>query len=467
MARRRRLWRGWCRCWGGVRGRRAGCRGGGAGLGGTVAVVQALGDAGVEGRLWVLTCGAVVAGSDPGPARPAQALVWGLGRTAALEHPGRWGGLVDVPAVLDERAGARLRAVLSGATGEDQVAVRGGGIWGRRLARAPRPRHHNSHGNGNGNGDGQGDGSGRVLGGTVLVTGGTGAIGGHIARWLAGRGAPALVLASRSGPAAPGAAALAAALAGAGTSVQVTACDSARRDQLAGLVARARSATAAGLRGVIHAAGVVDDGLLDGLDAVRLGAVLAAKAGGARYLDELTAGLDLDVFVLCSSAAAVFGGAGQGSYVAANAFLDALARHRRARGLAGLSLAWGPWAGGGLAQASEVVRRRLGRGPLPPMDPALAVRALGQALQDSTATLAVMDVDWTRFGAAGQVPLLRDLPETRQLTPVGAGTAGPLGGELTRQLAGLAGAEQDRLLTGLVQAGAAQVLGHHSAEAIS
>ena len=117
-------------------------------------------------------------------------MAWGLGRVAALEHPDRWGGLVDLPPVLDDRAGARLCAVLAGC-GEDQVAIRGAGILARRLVRAPRRR---------------GAGERWVPGGTVLVTGGTGAIGGHVARWLAGRGAPRVVLASRSGPAAPGAA---------------------------------------------------------------------------------------------------------------------------------------------------------------------------------------------------------------------------------------------------------------------
>ena len=175
------------------------------GLAGTLALVQALGDAGAGARLWVLTRGAVAAGAGEVPVSPAGAQVWGLGRVAALEHPDRWGGLVDLPAEFGERAGRRLCEVLAGGSGEDQVAIRGPGCWpgGWSGPRSARP------------------GPARVAGapwrarGTVLVTGGTGALGGH-AGPLAGRARVRghLVLATRRGPAAPGAAALAAELAG-------------------------------------------------------------------------------------------------------------------------------------------------------------------------------------------------------------------------------------------------------------
>ena len=192
-----------------------------AGLAGTQVLVQALGDAGVDAPLWVLTCGAVAAGEPAIVASPVQAMAWGLGLVAALEHPDRWGGLVDVPPALDEAAAGRLCAVLAGC-GEDQAAVRGTAIMARRLARALPPR----------------DARPWAPGGTVLVTGGTGWIGGHAARWAAGRGAPRVVLAGRSGPAAAGAAALAAALAAAGAAAEVIACDVAGRAQAAGLLAR-------------------------------------------------------------------------------------------------------------------------------------------------------------------------------------------------------------------------------------
>ena len=150
--------------------------------------------------------------------------------------------------------------------------------------------------------------------------------------------------------------------------------------RVTGLLARV-DAGGLPLTAVMHAAGVLDDGVLDRLDTGRLAGVLAAKAAGAAFLDELTRDLGLDQFVLFSSAAATLEPVRrQGNYAAANAYLDALAQHRAGRGQAGLSLAWGPWAGGGVAQSSEAVRQRMRRGALPEMDPALAIEALGHAL---------------------------------------------------------------------------------------
>ena len=142
--------------------------------------------------------------------------------------------------------------------------------------------------------------------------------------------------------------------------------------------------------------------------------VLTAKATGAAHLDELTRDLDLEQFVLFSSAASTLGGAGQGNYAAANAFLDGLAQQRAARGLAGLSVAWGPWAGG-MAQANEAVRQRMRRGSLPEMDPGLAIKALAQALEGPGSLLAVMDVDWAQY-ASSPSAFVRDLPDVVQLS---------------------------------------------------
>ena len=428
------------------------------GLAATLALVQALGDAGVAAPLWVLTRGAVATGAGEVLASPVQGQVWGLGRVAALEYRDRWGGLVDLPPVLDERAADRLCAVLAGCGlaggGEDQVAIRASGILARRLARAPLTR----------------DPQPWVPGGSVLVTGGTGAVGGRTARWLAGLGTPRVVLASRSGPEAPGAAALAADLARAGTPAQVIACDMAERSQVSALLDRI-AATGPRLAGVMHTAGILDDGLLDGMGPDRLASVLAAKAAGAAHLDELTRDADLEQFVLFSSAAATFGGGGQGNYAAANAFLDGLAQQRAARGLPGLSLAWGPWAGGGVAQANQAVRQRLRRGPLPEMDPDLSIKALAQALGGPDRLLGLMDVDWAQFAAAPG-PFVRDLPDVAALAgelarDPGAGAGDTLAeGDLARRLAGLPGREQVRTVTDVIRAAAAAVLGHASADAI-
>jgi nucleoside-diphosphate-sugar epimerase len=426
-------------------------------------LVQALGDVAVGVPLWVLTCGAVAAGDVL--VDPVQAQVWGLGRVAALEHPGRWGGLVDLPAlpdepavtgaasVLDDRAAGRLCGVLAGISGENEVAIRPSGILARRLVRVTQDRDHERD-------------SWRPSG-TVLVTGGTGAIGSHVARWLAGRGVSRLILASRSGPAAAGAAGVAAAVAGSGSAVTVVAADVADRGTTGALLGWADHGGPP-LRGVFHMAGVLDDGVLDRLDEARLAGVLGPKAGGAAVLDELTAGRGLDAFVLFSSAAATFGSAGQGNYAAANAYLDALAERRRARGLAGTSIAWGTWAGAGLARSSATVRARIDRGALPAMDPVLAVGALGQAIEGLYASVAVMDVDWEKFTAGGGavVPLLRDLPDVADLAgseaPAGPGPSG-----LAAELAGRTAGDQGQVLLDLVRSRAAAVLGHPGPGAIS
>ncbi|WP_335984362.1 SDR family NAD(P)-dependent oxidoreductase, partial [Streptomyces sp. CA2R106] len=427
-----------------------------AGLAATLALVQGLGDAGIEAPLWLATSGAVAAGPGEVLAHPVQAQVWGLGRVVGMEHPERWGGLVDLPVELGDRAGVRLAGVLAGCD-ENEVAIRTAGVLGRRLGRAAQV---------------QGAPDPAPLG-TTLITGGTGAIAGHVARWLAGRGAERLVLTSRSGASAQGAAALAAELAQSGAAVEVVACDVAERAPLTALLDRI-DATGPRLASVLHTAAVLDDGVLDRLDASRLETVLRVKAQGAALLDELTADRDLDAFVLFSSIASTLGAPGQGNYAAANAYLDALAEHRRSRGLAALTVAWGAWAGGGMAESSSTVEARVKRGPMPAMDPRLAARALGEALQGRDAAVTVMDVDWAQLASGSAAaetltrPVMRDLPEVRRLTAAGELTAAAARpqGALAQRLAGLGRPEQERLLTEVVRGEVATVLQYASAAAV-
>jgi NAD(P)-dependent dehydrogenase (short-subunit alcohol dehydrogenase family) len=237
--------------------------------------------------------------------------------------------LVDLAEPGGTDLGAALAAAL--ASGEPELAVRKGRVLARRLVpvagRAqPGPRR-----------------AGR-RDGAVLVTGGTGVLGALVARHLAARGrAQRLVLASRSGPAAPGAARLAARLAGLGAAALVAACDAADRSALAGLVA-CQTRDTVPLTGVVHAAGGSDDEEIGSLTAERVRQVSMPKATAAWYLHELTRGTDLNQFILFSSAAGMLGGAEQGNHAAGNAFLDALAQFRRDRGLPAISLAWRPRA---------------------------------------------------------------------------------------------------------------------------
>ncbi|WP_037662961.1 SDR family NAD(P)-dependent oxidoreductase, partial [Streptomyces aurantiacus] len=434
----------------------------------TLALIQALGDAGVGAPLWCATRDAVAVGHADARTAPARTALWGLGRVAALEYPERWGGLVDLPDAADTAAVSRLGRLLGGAwAGEDQVAVRGSGAFGRRVVRAPL------------DGGTAGEWAPR---GTVLVTGGTGALGRHVARWLAREGADHLVLTSRSGLDAPGAPELRTELEELGVRVTVAACDAADREALARLLDGISSendekngAAGAPLTAVFHAAGVLDDGVLDAMTPERLDTVFRAKAESARNLDELTAGLELSAFVLFSSFAGVAGGAGQGSYAAANAFLDGLAHARRARGLTATSVAWGPWAGSGMA-AEGVAAERLRGGAIPPLEPDHAITALKRLLaQDRTAVL-VADIDWQQyapaFTAGRPSRLYVELPEVERLSATAAahgGTGGPAAGQgpdLVAKLASLQRPEQERLLLDLVCEQVAAVLGYSGAAAV-
>jgi acyl transferase domain-containing protein/acyl carrier protein len=424
-----------------------------AGLAGTVGLVQALNAAGVEGRLWLATCEAVAVGAADRVDRPVQEMVLGLGRTLGLEQPQRWGGTVDLPATLDGRSRARLCGVLADVGGEDQVAVRTAGVFARRLLTAALPSETVS--------------SAWRPRGTVLVTGGTGGLGGHVARWLARGGAERLLLVSRRGPQAPGAAELQAELQALGAEVEVAACDVADRAQLQALLAAVPAERPLGA--VFHTAGV---GSLCGLDALtveQLAATLAPKASAALHLHELTAGSELSAFVLFSSMAATMGSGGQGDYVAANAFLDALAEHRRARGLPATALAWGAWAGAGMgALAGDLFSRR---GVLE-MQPELAIGALERALDGDVTCLTVTNVDWELYApsylSARARPLIGELPAVQRILrdeTVPPDAELPSGG-LAARLAGLAGRERERVALELVCAQAAGVLGHASAAAV-
>ncbi|MFJ5262506.1 type I polyketide synthase [Streptomyces sp. NPDC088387] len=420
----------------------------------TAALVQALGDAGINAPLWCATRDAVAHGTADTVTGFAQAQVWGLGRVAALEHPDRWGGLVDLPAEIGPQTAVRLAALLGEAagsgdkSGEDQVVIRESGTYGRRLEHAPARA-----------------GAPWKPSGTVLVTGATGAVGAAVARWLAAEGAEHLLLTSRRGTEAPGAADLVRELTEAGAEVTLVSCDVADREAVAALldsVPDERPLTA-----VLHLAGVLDDGVLDGLTPERFTGVLAPKADAARHLHELTADHDLSAFVLFSSLTATVGGAGQANYAAANSYLDALAEHRRAAGLPATSVAWGPWGGDGMAAHGNVrsAARAMGMSVL---DPGRALTALHRALDGGDTTVTVADVNWTVFAPAftsgRPSALLSALPETQR----GAGGqdgAGAVDG-FAEKLAGLTGGERDRALQELVCGQAAAVLGYGGADAV-
>jgi NADPH:quinone reductase-like Zn-dependent oxidoreductase/acyl carrier protein len=309
--------------------------------------------------------------------------------------------------------------------------------------------------------------------GTVLVTGGTGMLGGLVAGHLAATGrAAGVLLVSRSGPAAAGVAGLAAGIAAGGAGVRVAACDAGDRRALAAVLAGVP------LSGVVHAAGVLDDGVISSLTPERVGAVMRPKADAAWHLHELTAGLDLEFFVLFSSAAATLGSAGQGSYCAANAFLDGLAGLRRAAGLPAVSLAWGLWADASAmtGRLTDTDRARITRGGVTGLTAAEGLGLLDIALGRDEATLmpARLDIAGLRAQAAAGTALpmllhgLTGGPAgIRARRTARAAEAGRDGADaLRRRLAALSGTDRLRTLVDLVRDHAAAVLGYAAAERI-
>ncbi|MFC8827302.1 SDR family NAD(P)-dependent oxidoreductase [Streptomyces sp. NPDC057137] len=439
----------------------------------TLALTQALGDAGVRAPLRILTRGAVRTGETDTAPRPAGALAWGLGHVIALEHTERWGGLVDLPAAtatatadeehtapgpLDTATARHLLTTLAEQppTGEEYVALRPAGRLVRRLRRAaPAPYQ-----------------PWRARG-TVLVTGGSGALAGHLAVHLAERGAEHVVLASRRGPAAEGAAALAARTEAAGARVTLASCDITNRAELERLFADI-DRDAAPLRAVFHAAGSLDDRLLDRLDPEALATTAAPKLQAATHLHELTKDRELDAFVLYSSVIGTLGNIGQANYAMANAALDALAELRRAEGLPAVSIAWGPWADGGMTHgAAESQLRRIG---LVPMAPDVALAALDTALAPGTGTgtasRVLARIDWPRavsaYNGTRTRPFLQDIPEARAAfedagsapdARTGADARAGGGNPLRAALIDIAEGDREAHLRSLLAVEAAAVLG--------
>ncbi|MEU0839172.1 SDR family NAD(P)-dependent oxidoreductase [Streptomyces sp. NPDC005962] len=385
----------------------------------------------------------------------AHAAARGLIRSAQAENPDR---LILVDTDADDTSLNTLATVV--ATDEPQVAVRNGELLAPRLARTTTSAQDEAT---EWNPDG-----------TVLLTGASGTLGGLFARHLvAERGVRNLLLVSRRGEAAPGAAELTTELAELGATVHWSACDVADRNALAETLAAIP--TAHPLTAVVHTAGVLDDGVIASLTPDRLAKVLRPKADAAWNLHSLTADQDLKAFIVFSSAAGVFGGAGQGNYAAANAFLDALAQHRAANGLPATSLAWGLWsmAGGMGGELDETEIARIRRGGIGVLTADTGLELFDAATKTTDALLVPMPLDMSALRAQAGVgmlpPLFRGL--VRAATPArraaGSAAAAPGGADALRtRLAGLSEPERDEAVLDLVCTQVAAVLGYPGPETV-
>ncbi len=421
-------------------------------------------------RLWVVTQGAVAIGdsrdgvlqaSTPGVemahgtagVSASQATLWGLARSAALEFPDAWRGIVDLPSGDAPGSGlAALAAALTTADGEDQAALRGG----RRLVPRLRPSAPLPAGQ-----------PAFTAEATYLVTGGTGALGLHVAQWLVAHGARHLVLTARRGVTAPEADLAIDALVRAGVAVTVMKADMSVAADVDRVFA-AIDASSAPLRGVVHAAGVDTPVPLRDITPADVAAVFAPKVAGGWLLHERTRERTLDLFVCFSSVAAVLGAQHRAHYGAANAFLDGLVAERRRLGLPATAVSWGPWSGGGMAGSEQLAQfERIGNHGL---EPAVALDLLGRLLVAGRSAATIVDIDWSRFRAAyearRQRPLVAELGRAVAASP--AAPAPPGGSsEWLARLAAVPQGERRDLLATLLRAEVAATLGFERPEDVS
>jgi acyl transferase domain-containing protein/aryl carrier-like protein len=348
-------------------------------------------------RLWLITQGVQTVQKQEPVVSPPQATLWGLGRTLRLEHPELWGGLIDIGMTLggdaqtpDPALAIPLIDHILAGDGEDEVALRGDRRWVPRLQtidldpRATPPTALEPP---------------IQPEATYLITGGTGGLGLRLARWLVDQGARTLVLVSRRGPKAEVETVLTL-LRQAGATVWVEAVDVCDRTALSTLLHRIQ-AQLPPLRGLVHAAGTLADGVLVNQSLEQFHRVMPAKLQGAWNLHQLTQSLSLDWFVLFSSVSSLLGSPGQGNYAAANAGLDALAHYRQQQGLAALSLSWGPWQEVGMAVDHQSSGTSLSQRGMVPLTVAEGLQWLGTVLRRRASLpsphLGIVHLDWARL----------------------------------------------------------------------
>ncbi|HBB35614.1 MAG TPA: short-chain dehydrogenase [Cyanobacteria bacterium UBA9273] len=402
-------------------------------------------------RLWLVTQGVQAVGLETAPSAVAQSPLWGLGGVAAREHPELWGGLVDLEAGAAGNQALMLLTQIWQPDGEEQVALRGGQRYVARLtpSRAGEMEHEqNSLSSYHLREDG-----------TYLITGGLGGLGLKVAQWLAERGAKNIVLVGRSSPAAA-ASAVMGELAQSGIKVVVKQVDVVVEAQVEECL-HDISHSLPPLRGVIHAAGILDDGVLLHQDWEQFVKVLKPKVQGAWNLHRLTQGMPLDFFVLFSSAASLLNPPGQANHASANRFLDALAYHRRQQGLPALSINWGAWAEVGVVAQPDIGKRLMLQG-VETIGWQQGIQVLEQLMQQPAVQVGVLPIHWETFIAqlpGGEAPLLSELVRTAKVRAASQPPTLDTPSEFLEQLLKLSAAGREELLRSYLQQQVAKALG--------
>ncbi|AOX01783.1 short-chain dehydrogenase [Moorena producens PAL-8-15-08-1] len=396
-------------------------------------------------RLWLITRGAQPVASQSDSVAVAQAPIWGLGKVAALEHPQLWGGMVDLDPSAPQGEVEMLLAQIQNTQGEDHLAFREGFSYVPRLVKQVLAE------------------SKEVLWddhSTYLITGGLGALGLQVAQWMVSQGARHLVLTGRR-EASGTAIEIIRELEQLGTKVLLLQADVSKPEDVAQMVQVIKSSLPP-LKGIIHAAGVLDDSVLQMMSWESLRSVMAPKLEGAWNLHTLTQNSPLDFFICFSSVASLLGSPGQGNYAAANAFMDGLVYHRRAMGLPGLSINWGPWSTAGMAVNldSRYQSRMVAMG-ISPLASEQGLQILGQLLEKSLPQVGVLPVEWSvfqeQFSFANQMPLLAELVTESESTKTKQH-------ELLERLESAPECDRQNILITHIQTEVAKVLGLDSSD---
>jgi acyl transferase domain-containing protein/acyl carrier protein len=416
-------------------------------------------------RLWLITRGAQAAGEEPATIDVAQSPLWGLGRVIAQEHPMLWGGLVDLEPTASLDAAQQLSEEISTPDGEDQIAFRQGRRYVARLVRK-RPSATQE----------------RPLrwrpDGSYLISGGLGDLGLVVARWMVEQGARRLILLGRTklpprslwssvetGSRLAHQIAAIRELEALGASVHLAPVDVADEAQLSGFLDEFDSEGWPPIRGVVHAAGVLQDGLLVQLDAAQLNTVLRPKMVGGWLLHRLLKDAPLDFFLLFSSAGSLLGQAGQGNYAAANAFLDALAHHRKAQGQPAMSINWGAWGDLGFADTpgGKRLAARLALLGIRSIAVEQALAVLKRLLGQDSSQIVAVPVNWRQYRefypAGSEPPLLSQLAQEQTDVPRQADRPGETRGLTSAALLAAEPGERHQLLQSYLSAQVARVLG--------
>ncbi|NES23647.1 MAG: SDR family NAD(P)-dependent oxidoreductase, partial [Symploca sp. SIO3E6] len=405
-------------------------------------------------QIWLVTRGAQPVLSHQEKLAVAASPLWGLGRVISLENAQLWGGLVDLDPQIPEYEVEKLLQLLVNNPEEDHLALRGEQAYVARLVQQSYQTCEQP----------------LLLGSdaTYLITGGLGALGLQTAQWLVEKGVRNIVLTGRSAPSAT-AQDIIDKLEQAGAQVRVLLGDIAVEQDVAQIIEQIQTSLPI-IKGIIHAAGILDDATLQHLSWENFAKVIAPKVRGTWNLHQLTQNLPLDFFVCFSSMASLIGSPGQGNYAAANAFMDALAYYRRGRGLSGLSINWGAWGSGGMAASLAAQHQnRIHTSGINDIAPEQGMYALDRLLgnQAQTGQIGVISVEWPllaqQWSNLNNGSLLRGLLAQDELQPKDT-LPKKLEQEILEKLETAPVANRQEILRGYIRGQVAKLLGLSSAQ---